>query len=127
MTLSHLFGLFAHPGNFLSISCRLKKKQFQLLGAAAIFLASKLIEPSPVSALTLVKYTADTYDKEELLVSAKTANHAQLSRSLNCAATWTRLRFSALKLFRANRGPQGVTDGSKLGIVFRRDIHGDEG
>ena len=48
---------------------RLRKKQFQLLGAAAIFLASKLIEPSPVSALTLVKYTADTYDREELLVS----------------------------------------------------------
>ncbi len=32
--------------------------------------ASKLVESSPVSAFTLVKYTADTYDKEELLVSA---------------------------------------------------------
>ena len=52
---------------------RLRKKQFQLLGAAAIFLASKLIEPSPVSALTLVKYTADTYDREELLVSGKSS------------------------------------------------------
>ena len=48
---------------------RLKKKQFQLLGACAIFLASKMIEPSPIPALTLVKYTADTYDREELLVS----------------------------------------------------------
>ena len=51
----------------------MRKKQFQLLGAAAIFLASKLIEPSPVSALTLVKYTADTYDREELLVSGKSS------------------------------------------------------
>ena len=52
---------------FLS-TIRLRKKQFQLLGACAIFLASKMIEPSPVSALTLVRYTADTYDREELLV-----------------------------------------------------------
>ena len=53
-----------------------------MLGAAAIFLASKLIEPSPVSALTLVKYTADTYDREELLVSAYNDNgyfHALLT------------------------------------------------
>ena len=47
----------------------LRKKQFQLLGAASIFLASKMIEPTPVSATTLVKCTADTYDREELLVS----------------------------------------------------------
>ena len=48
----------------------LRKNQFQLLGAAAIFLASKMVEPTPVSATTLVKCTADTYDREELLVSA---------------------------------------------------------
>ena len=48
---------------------RLQKKQFQLLGAASIFLASKMIEPQPISALTLVRNTADTYDREELLVS----------------------------------------------------------
>ena len=47
----------------------LRKKQFQLLGACSIFLASKMIEPTPIPALTLVKYTADTYDREELLVS----------------------------------------------------------
>ena len=47
----------------------LRKNQFQLLGAAAIFLASKMVEPTPVSATTLVKCTADTYDREELLVS----------------------------------------------------------
>merc|ERR1712165_631948 len=46
---------------------RLQKKQFQLLGAASIFLASKMIEPQPISALTLVRNTADTYDREELL------------------------------------------------------------
>ncbi len=56
---------------FLS-TIRLKKNQFQLLGAAAIFLASKLVECSPISALTLVRYTADTYDREELLVSTHT-------------------------------------------------------
>ena len=48
---------------------RLQKKQFQLLGAACIFLASKMIEPQPISALTLVSCTANTYDSEELLVS----------------------------------------------------------
>ena len=48
---------------------RLQKKQFQLLGAASLFLASKMIEPSPIPALKLVQYTADTYDREELLVS----------------------------------------------------------
>ena len=47
----------------------LRKNQFQLLGAAAIFLASKMEEPTPVSATTLVKWTAATYDREELLVS----------------------------------------------------------
>ena len=47
----------------------LGKKQFQLLGACSIFLASKMTEPTPIPALTLVKYTADTYDREELLVS----------------------------------------------------------
>ena len=47
----------------------LRKKQFQLLGAASIFLASKMVEPTPISATTLVKCTADTYDREELLVS----------------------------------------------------------
>ena len=47
----------------------LRKNQFQLLGAAAIFLASKMIEPTPISASTLVRCTADTYDREELLVS----------------------------------------------------------
>jgi hypothetical protein len=40
------------------------------LGAASIFLASKMIEPSPVSATTLVRCTADTYDRDELLVSS---------------------------------------------------------
>lgn len=47
---------------------KLQKKQFQLLGAASIFLASKMIEPQPIAALTLVNATADTYDREELLV-----------------------------------------------------------
>ena len=47
----------------------LRKNQFQLLGAASIFLASKMVEPTPVSATTLVKCTADSYDREELLVS----------------------------------------------------------
>jgi hypothetical protein len=55
---------------FLS-TIRLQKKQFQLLGAASIFLASKMVEASPISALTLVTCTADTYDCEELLVRLK--------------------------------------------------------
>ena len=49
----------------------LKKKQFQLLGAASIFLASKMCEPSPIAAVTLVRYTADTYERDELLVSLR--------------------------------------------------------
>lgn len=52
---------------FLS-TIRLRKKQFQLLGACSIFLASKMMESNPISAVTLVKYTADTYDRDELLV-----------------------------------------------------------
>ena len=48
---------------------KLQKKQFQLLGAASIFLASKMIEAEPIAALTLIRDTADTYDREELLVS----------------------------------------------------------
>jgi hypothetical protein len=47
-----------------------QKNQFQLLGAAAIFLASKMLEPSPIPAVALVRSTADTYDREELLVKA---------------------------------------------------------
>lgn len=47
----------------------LQKSQFQLLGAAAIFLASKLTEPEPITSTALVKCTADTYQKTELLVS----------------------------------------------------------
>ena len=54
----------------------LRKKQFQLLGAASIFLASKMVEPTPVSATTLIKCTADTYDREELLVSLISFYHA---------------------------------------------------
>jgi len=50
---------------------KLQKNQFQLLGAASIFLASKMIEPSPISATTLIRCTADTYDREDLLVSLK--------------------------------------------------------
>ncbi len=51
---------------------KLAKNQFQLLGAASLFLASKMIEPSPIPALTLIKCTADTYDREELLVRKET-------------------------------------------------------
>jgi hypothetical protein len=53
----------------------LRKNQFQLLGAASIFLASKMIEPTPISATTLVKCTADTYDREELLTNLEQATH----------------------------------------------------
>ena len=56
---------------------RMRKRQFQLLGACAIFLASKMVEPTPIPASTLVRYTADTYDREELLVSLKRASIIQ--------------------------------------------------
>ena len=71
----------------------MRKKQFQLLGAAAIFLASKLIEPSPVSALTLVKYTEDTYDREELLVSRKSSSRSDCHALLT--ANRTTFRFGS--------------------------------
>ncbi len=58
----------------------LRKQQFQLLGAASIFLASKLVESSPVPAVTLVRYTADTYDREELLVSKLNKNSLSILR-----------------------------------------------
>lgn len=71
----------------------LQKKQFQLLGAASIFIASKMLEPSPIAAVTLIKYTADTYDREELLVSDFTLHNnpnmygnANLSRRASASA-----------------------------------------
>ena len=67
---------------------KLPKRQFQLLGASCIFLASKMVEPSPISALTLIKCTADTYDREELLVSSlifwgvRSRNTSQMRKKL---------------------------------------------
>ena len=53
---------------FLSQLC-IKKGQFQLVAAATIFIASKLVDPCPVTSTDLVKYTDNTYDLTEILVS----------------------------------------------------------
>ena len=53
---------------FLS-QVNISKRQFQLVAAATIFIASKLVEPCPVAGTTLVKYTDNTYQLTELLVS----------------------------------------------------------
>lgn len=51
---------------FLS-QVNISKRQFQLVAAATIFIASKLVEPCPVAGTTLVKYTDNTYQLTELL------------------------------------------------------------
>lgn len=51
---------------FLSQLC-IKKSQFQLVAASTIFIASKLVDPCPVSSVDLIKYTDNTYDITEIL------------------------------------------------------------
>jgi len=51
---------------FLS-QVNISKRQFQLVAAATMFIASKLVEPCPVAGSTLVKYTDNTYQVTELL------------------------------------------------------------
>jgi len=45
----------------------IKKGQFQLVAAATIFIASKLVDPCPVSSMDLIYYTDNTYDITEIL------------------------------------------------------------
>ena len=42
---------------------------FQLVAAATMFIASKLVDPCPITGLDLVKYSDNTYQLSELLVS----------------------------------------------------------
>jgi len=45
----------------------IKKSQFQLVAAATVFIASKLVDPCPIPGSDLVRYTDDTYTLTELL------------------------------------------------------------
>ena len=57
------FPLFTqHKTNNVSIS-------LQLVAASTIFIASKLVDPCPITACDLIKYTDNTYQVTELLVS----------------------------------------------------------
>lgn len=58
----------SYMDRFLS-GCSIKKNQLQLLGAACMFLASKMREPKPLSALNLVFYTDNSISLEQLRVS----------------------------------------------------------
>lgn len=51
---------------FLS-QLNIRKSQFQLVAAASIFIASKLVDPCPIAGCDLVKYTDNTYQLTELL------------------------------------------------------------
>jgi len=51
---------------FLS-QLNIKKGQFQLVAAATLFIASKLVDPCPITGSSLVKYTDNTYQLTELL------------------------------------------------------------
>jgi len=51
---------------FLS-QVNIKKSQFQLVAAATLFIASKLVDPCPITGSYLVKYTDNTYQLTELL------------------------------------------------------------
>jgi len=65
-----------HPDVFL-LSCNImdrflsqlniKKSQFQLVAAASLFIASKLVDPCPIQGSILVKYTDNSYQLTELL------------------------------------------------------------
>lgn len=48
---------------------RLKRSQFQLLGATCMFLASKLKDTAPLTAEKLIIYTDNSITLEQLLVS----------------------------------------------------------
>ena len=43
----------------------------QLVAAATMFIASKLADPCPITGTELVRYTNDTYNLTELLVSVR--------------------------------------------------------
>ena len=45
------------------------KPLHQLVAAATMFIASKLADPCPITGTELVRYTNDTYNLTELLVS----------------------------------------------------------
>merc|ERR1712158_227239 len=45
---------------FLS-QVNIRKNQFQLVAAATMFIASKLVDPCPITGLDLVKYSDNTY------------------------------------------------------------------
>lgn len=49
--------------------CCIRKTQLQLLGTACMLIASKLRQPRPLLAETLVYYTDHSVTKEQLLVS----------------------------------------------------------
>merc|ERR1712117_238761 len=51
---------------FLS-QVNIKKNQFQLVAASTMFIASKLVDPCPITGLDLVKYSDNTYQLSELL------------------------------------------------------------
>jgi len=51
---------------FLS-QLNIKKSQFQLVAAASLFIASKLVDPCPIQGSILVKYTDNSYQLTELL------------------------------------------------------------
>jgi len=51
---------------FLS-QLNIRKNQFQLVAASTIFIASKLVDPCPITACDLIKYTDNTYQVTELL------------------------------------------------------------
>ena len=55
---------------------------FQLVAAATVFIASKLVEPCPISGTDLIRYTDDTYQLTELLVSNRSRSRGRIkSRS----------------------------------------------
>lgn len=53
---------------FLSATC-ISRDDLQLVGTAAMFIASKLREPKPMAADTLVMYTDHSIELQQLMVS----------------------------------------------------------
>lgn len=69
---------------FLSI-CPIRKSQLQLLGTACLLLASKLREPSPLTAEVLVFYTDNSITMDDLWVSEYFAHlfHMNISSAIS--------------------------------------------
>ena len=69
-----------------------------MVAAATVFIASKLVEPCPISGTDLIRYTDDTYQLTELLVSNRSRSRSgarSKSRSRSRSKSRSKIRKSS--------------------------------